>query len=74
MRKFTKLLMALALTIVAVGGAKANRFLVYNNGIAGDVDYAKQAICNLKATMVTGTQYIIRAKIKVEEADRKSVV
>ena len=61
--------MALALTIVAVGGAKANRFLVYNNGIAGDVDYAKQAICNLNATMVTGTQYIIKAKIKVEEAD-----
>ena len=66
MRIFTKSLLALALSIVCVGGAKANRFLVYNNGTAGSVDYAKQAICNFNATMVTDQQYIIKAKIKVE--------
>ncbi len=67
-------MLALALAFVVVGGAKANRYLVYNNGTAGTVDYAKQAICNLNATMVTDQQYIIKAKIKVEEADGVSQI
>jgi hypothetical protein len=74
MRIFTKSLLALALSIVCVGGAKANRFLVYNNGTAGSVDYAKQAICNFNDALVTNQQYIIKAKIKVENADGETKI
>ena len=66
MRKFTKLLVALALTVVAVGGAKANRYLVYNNGTAGANDYERQAICKFNSALTLGQQYVIKAKIKVE--------
>ena len=74
MRNFTKIVLSLAMAFGIVGGAKANRFLVYNNGTAGSVDYAKQAICNFNATMVTDQQYIIKAKIKVENADGESQI
>ena len=74
MRIFTKSLLALALTIVCVGGgAKANRFLVYNNGTAGSVNYEKQAICKFKTGLTIGQQYIIKAKIKVENPSEKAI-
>jgi hypothetical protein len=75
MRIFTKLMLTGTLLFVCLGAVNAgNRYLVYKNGIAGDVDYAKQAICNFNATMVTGTQYIIKAKIKVENANGSSQI
>jgi len=60
--------------LCAWGGAKANRFLFFNNGTAGSEDYEKQAICNFNAALVTGQQYIIKAKIKVENADGETKI
>lgn len=56
-----------------VGGAKANRFLVYNNGTAGSLNYEKQAICKFKTGLTLGQQYIIKAKIKVENPGEKAI-
>ena len=73
MRKFTKLLMALALTVVAVGGAKANRYLVYNNGTAGTNGWDKQAIVKLNSALEDGAQYIVKVKIKVGTATEEQI-
>ena len=73
MRKFTKLLFALALTVVGVGGAKANHFLVYNNGAAADNGWDKQAVVTLNASLVAGTEYVLRAKVKSETATTEQI-
>ena len=72
MKNFTKLTLTLALLFGVLGGAnsvKANRYIVYNNGTAGTNNYSKQAICKLNNPLVLETQYIIKAKIKAENAD-----
>ena len=73
MRKFTKLLFALALTVVGVGGAKANHFLVYNNGAAVANNWDKQAIVTLNASLTAGTEYVLRAKVKSESATTETI-
>ena len=74
MRNFTKSLLALALMFVCVGGAKAgNRYLVYNNGTAGTNNWDKQAIVTLNSSLVPETEYVIKAKIKVETATEGKV-
>jgi hypothetical protein len=74
MRNFTKSLLALALMFVCVGGAKAgNHYLVYNNGTAGTNNWDKQAIVTLNSSLVPETEYVIKAKIKVETATEGKV-
>ena len=73
MRIFTKSLLALALTIVCVGGAKANRYLVYNNGTAGTNGWDKQAIVKLNSALEDGEQYIVKVKIKVGTATEEQI-
>jgi len=69
MRIFTKSLLALALTIVCVGGAKAvNHFLVYSNGTAAANNWDKQAVCTLNSSLEVGKTYVVKAKIKVDAA------
>ena len=73
MRKFTKLMFALALTVVGVGGAKANHFLVYNNGTAGANGWDKQAVVTLNASLTAGTEYVLKAKVKSESATTEKI-
>jgi hypothetical protein len=69
MRIFTKSLLALALSIVCVGGAKAvNHFLVYSNGTAAANNWDKQAVCTLNSSLEVGKSYVVKAKIKVDAA------
>ena len=74
MRNFTKSLLALALMFVCVGGAKAvNHYLVYNNGVASANGWDKQAVLTLNANLVAGTEYILKAKIKVSASTEEAV-
>ena len=69
MRKITKLMLTLALAFMAVGSVNAgNHYLVYNNGTAGANDWDKQAVVTLNASMVAGTEYVLKAKVKVSAA------
>ena len=51
----------------------ADFVMVYNNGTAGSVNYEKQAICKFKTGLTLGQQYIIKAKIKVENPGEKAI-
>ena len=51
----------------------ADFVMVYNNGTAGSVNYEKQAICKFKTGLTLGQQYIIKAKIKVENPSEKAI-
>ena len=69
MRNFTKLMLIGTMLFVCLGGVKANRYLVYNNGTAGVNTWDRQAICLLNSAMTIDQQYIIKAKIKAESGD-----
>ena len=59
---------------VCVGGAKAvNHYLVYNNGVASANGWDKQAVLTLNANLVAGTEYILKAKIKVSASTEEAV-
>ena len=74
MRNFTKIVLSLTMAFGIVGGAKANRYLVYNNGTAGANDWDKKAICKFNSALTLGQQYVIKAKIKVENADGSTTI
>ena len=51
----------------------ADFVLIYNNGTAGTNNWDKQAIVTLNSSLVPETEYVIKAKIKVETATEGKV-
>ena len=76
MRKFTKLLVALALTVVAVGGAKAqNHMLLVTNGETAKPnpwDYQAQYV--LPTALTSGKTYVITLEINAVNGGETRVV
>ena len=56
-------MLTVAMLFAWVGEAEANHFIVYNNGAASANNWDKQAVLTLNASMVAGTEYVIKAKI-----------
>ena len=78
MRKFTKLLVALALTVVAVGGAKAqNHMLLVTNGETAKPnpwDYQAQYVLPTTALTSSGKTYVITLEINAVNGGETRVV
>ena len=66
-------LCTLALLFGVVGVAKANHYVVYSNGTAGANGWDKQAVVTLNASLVAGTEYVLRAKVKSETATTEQI-
>ena len=73
MKRLSTFLCVLALLFGVVGVAKANHYVVYSNGTAGANGWDKQAVVTLNASLVAGTEYVLRAKVKSETATTESI-
>ena len=54
--------------------ANADFVLIYNNGVASANGWDKQAVLTLNANLVAGTEYILKAKIKVSASTGETVL